>query len=197
MLAGFLRAAGRQVVLAREPGGTPLGEIARALSRKPAVARRFHRVLTGVDWQQIDPLAELLLMEASRAQLVAAVVLPALERGDAVILDRFADSSLAYQGYGRGMDLAIVEAANVIATGGLTPDLTVLLDLDPAIGVARKRGEQGRDAIGSESLAFHQRVRDGYRALAEAAPSRWLVLDALQPVETLAAAIRRRLSSAG
>jgi dTMP kinase len=194
LLAERLRAIGRVVLLAREPGGTPLGEIARALSRKPAVARRFHRALTGVDWQRIDPLAELLLMEASRAQLVAAVVRPALARGEVVVLDRFADSSLAYQGYGRGMELEAVRTANALATGGLSPALTVLLDIDPAVGVERKRGESGRDAIGSESLAFHNRVRQGYLALAAAEPTRWLALDARLPAATLAEAVWQRLA---
>ena len=197
LLAARLEVLGREVVLAREPGGTPLGEVARVLSRKPAVARRFHRALSGVDWQSIDPLAELLLMEASRAQLVAAVVLPALARGADVVLDRFADSSLAYQGYGRGMALDRVREANALATGGLLPDLTVLLDLDPAVGAARKHGERGRDAIGSETLAFHARVRRGYLSLAAAEPLRWLVLDALRPPAELAERVSQRLAAVG
>ena len=195
LLTERLRASGRACLFAREPGGTPIGEVMRTLSRKPAVARRLHRFISGVEWRQIDPIAELLLMEASRAQLVGAVARPALAVGTTVVLDRYADSSLAYQGYGRGLPLTTVREANAIATGGLTPDLTVLLDLPPESGLLRKRGERGRDAIGSETLAFHERVRAGYHALAAAEPGRWLVLDATRPPDELAEAIWRRVES--
>lgn len=196
ILVERLRAIGREVVTAREPGGTPFGEALRALTRKPALARRIHALLTGAAWREIDPRAELLLMEASRAQLVAAVVRPALARGATVVLDRFSDSSLAYQGYGRGLPLDLVRQANALATGGLTPRLTVLLDLPPEEGLRRKGGERGRDALGAEPVAFHERVRQGYLELARAEPERWLVLDARHSAEELADAIWQRLRDA-
>lgn len=196
LLAERLRGQGRAVLLTREPGGTPIGEQLRILGRKPALARRFHRELTGADWQRLDPLAELFLMEASRAQLVSEVILPALERGAVVISDRFADSTLAYQGGGRGLDLEQLRQVNTVATRGLRPALTVLIDLPPELGLRRKRGEQGRDAIGGESLAFHARVREAYLRLAAAEPQRWLVLDGTEAVEQIAARVWRWVLSA-
>ncbi len=171
-LAGNLRAAGRSVLTAREPGGTELGERVREITRDPAT-----------------PLAELFLFEAARAQLVAEVVRPALMAGAAVILDRYADSTLAYQGYGRGLDLAQLRQANAIATSGLTPDLTFLLDIDVERGLQRKLGEIGHDAIGREHRDFHQRVRNGYLTLAAAEIERWAVLDATQPPDEIAARV--------
>lgn len=194
LLRGRLERGGYPVLVSREPGGTPLGEVARALSRKPAIARRFHRALSGVDWDSTDPLAELFLMSAARAQLVGQVLLPALAAGTTVMLDRYDDSTLAYQGYGRGLDLASLRTVNAIATRGLRPNLTVLLDLPPALGLKRKRGERGRDVIGGAGLAFHERVRAGYLELAEEEPNRWLVLDATQPPEELSRAIWERLA---
>jgi len=195
LLAERLRAAGREVVLTREPGGTPIGEQLRALVRKPALARRFHRELAGGDWQRLDPLAELFLMEASRAQLVAELILPALAHGAVVISDRFDDSTLAYQGGGRGLDPASLKLVNAVATRGLRPALTVLVDVPPDLGLRRKHGEQGRDAIGGEALPFHERVRAAYLGLAAAEPDRWLVLDGSQPVERIAALVWERVAA--
>ena len=189
LLADRIEALGYDVISTREPGGTELGEVARSLTRKPAIFRRFHRVLTGVDWKATDPLAELFLMSAARAQLVGQVILPALARGVVVICDRFVDSTLAYQGYGRGLDLATLGAVNAVATRGLRPALTVLIDVPVEIGLRRKRAEVGRDAIGGEALPFHERVRAGYIALAAAEPGRWMVVDGLQPPELVAARI--------
>jgi dTMP kinase len=194
-LTDRLEALGYEVVTAREPGGTPFGELARALAFKPAIFRRFHRMLSGVEWDETDPLAELFLMSAARAQLVGQVILPALARGAVVICDRFDDSTLAYQGYGRGLDLDALRTVNAIATRELHPALTVLIDVPPELGLARKRGEVGRDAIGGAGLAFHRRVRDGYRQLAAAEPGRWLLLDGTASVATLAAEIWQRVSS--
>ncbi len=154
---------GMSAVLTHEPGGTPLGN-------------RLRLLLKGDD--EIDPPAELLLFNASRAHLVASVIRPALERGAIVICDRFFHSTIAYQGYGRGLPLDIIEAANNIATQGLAPDLVILLDMDVERGLARKRIG---DRFEREALAFHQRVRHGYLEMSKADPARWLVIDASLP----------------
>ncbi len=164
-LAERLEQRGLTVKRTREPGGTPLGE-------------RLRDILLdlGERGAEIDPLTETLLFVAARAELVASVVGPALERGDAVICDRFADSTRAYQGFGRGVDLAVIDQLNAVATHGLRPDLTVLLDLPPARGLAR--ATEAGDRFGREGGAFHERVREGYRTLAAQEPDRWLVVDA-------------------
>lgn len=167
-LAARVRATGRTAVTAREPGGTEIGERIRAITREPAA-----------------PLAELFLFEAARAQLVAELIEPSLAKGAVVILDRFTDSTLAYQGYGRGLDLSMIAELNQIAVQGILPDLTFLLDLDVDIGLARKLGEIGHDAIGQEHRDFHQRVREGYLELARGEPERWSVLDAGLPLQEL------------
>lgn len=171
-LADRLRASGQRVLTGREPGGTELGECVRAITRDPAV-----------------PIAELFLFEAARAQLISELVQPGLTAGAVVLLDRYTDSTLAYQGYGRGLELSQILQANAIATGGIVPDMTFLLDIDVERGLARKRGEIGHDAIGGEHREFHERVRGGYRALAAAEPQRWTVLDASEPPEVLEACI--------
>jgi len=174
LLAERLRAAGREVLTVREPGGTPAGERIRAL------------LLGDGGSVEINPRADALLFNASRSQLVAEVIRPALARGASVIADRFADSTLAYQGYGSGLPLDELRAAINFATAGLTPDLTVLLDLPAEEGLARKSGdgctrfEEGFDA------AFHTRVADGFRALAAAEPVRWRTFDARRPKGELA-----------
>jgi dTMP kinase len=163
-----LAAAGREVVLTREPGGTAAGEAVRALLHQP-----------------LTPWAETFAFLLARAQLVAEVIRPALGRGAFVVCDRFSGSTFAYQGYGRGLDLAALRAANAQATGGLEPDLVIYLDLDPAAGLARKHGEAESIRTGVEGLAFHQRVRDGYRALAAGAPDTWVTVNAQLPPEEL------------
>ena len=126
----------------------------------------------------MTPGAELLLFEAARAQHVQEVIRPALERGKMILCDRYTDSTLAYQGYGRGLSLDHLRAVNHIATGGLPPHFTILLDLPPEIGLARKDDETVGDSIGKESLEFHQRVRAGYLDLAQREPKRMVVVDA-------------------
>jgi dTMP kinase len=170
LLASRLRAIGREVKTAREPGGTVFGERVRDLTRQQAVA----------------PLAELFLFEAARAQLVVDLLVPSLASGAVVILDRFADSTLAYQGYGRGLDSSEIIQISAIATRGVRPDLTILLDLNVDCGLSRKLGEIGHDAIGREHRDFHQRVRAGYLEMAAAEPHRWAVLDAGLPQQQLA-----------
>ena len=179
-LLRLVREAGRQAVACREPGGTALGERLRAAL--------FAATL---DEPPPSPAAELLTFNAARAQLVREVIRPALDRGAVVICDRFADSTVAYQQYGRGLDAALVASAIAVATGGLTPDLTVLLDLDPAEAARRVSGQT--DYLEREALDFHRRVRRGFLELAAAEPSRWLVLDATKPAMQITHAVWGRL----
>ena len=175
-LAERLRARGLEPVITREPGGTPLAEGIRALLLDAGRAP--------------GPLAEAFLMEAARADLVAHVIRPALAGGRVVLCDRYDDSTLAYQGAGRGLDPAMLRGWNRAATGGLTPDLTLLLDLDPAAGLERRAGAAGEpNRLDREPREFHTRVRDGYLALARAEPTRFLVLDASIPPEALEAKV--------
>lgn len=171
-LADRLRGAGVPHTTTREPGGTPLGARVREVLLDPGLS--------------IDPLPEFLLYSASRAQLVRDVIRPALDRGEVVLCDRYADSSLAYQGAGRGLDEGFVTTLTREVTGGLSPDLTVLLDLDPAAGLARAARRGQPDRLERADLAFHTRVRDGFLALAARDPRRFLVLDAALSEETLA-----------
>ena len=170
--AGWLSSLGREVVLTREPGGSELGLALRAL-------------LLDRQNGDISPEAELFLYLADRAQHVRQVIRPALERGGVVLCDRFACSNLAYQGYGRGMALDMLRSLNDWAVGGLWPDLTLVLDLEPAAGLERARRrnrllglEQKEGRFEAEDLTFHTRVREGYRELSRAQPDRVLLVDA-------------------
>jgi len=167
-------------LLTHEPGGTPLG-------------KKLSRQLKWAEGTDISPLTELLLFNASRAQLATKIILPNLESGKVVICDRYADSTTAYQGYGRGLDLEMVKAINNTATQGLKPDLTVLLDISAEAGLGRKRAKR-QDRFEQEELAFHQRVREGYRKLAANDPQRWLVVDASQPKRKVEQIIWQRVS---
>ncbi|GAI06861.1 unnamed protein product [marine sediment metagenome] len=167
-------------VLTHEPGGTSLGR----------------KVARWLKWEQginISPMAELLLFNASRAQLVAEVIQPSLESGKVVICDRYADSTVAYQSYGRGLDSAMVNAVNNAAIRGLTPDLTILLDMPVEAGLARKRDKK-QDRFEREDIAFHRRVREGYLKLAASEPQRWLVVDATQSKEKIVEIIWQKVS---
>jgi len=166
-------------VLTHEPGGTALGnELRKALKRKRG--------------SFISPQAELFLVAASRAQLVAEVIRPALEEGKVIICDRFTYSTLVYQGYGRGLELSFVETVNNIATQNLKPDLTILLDISPEQGLARKGSS--RDRFELEDLSFHRRVREGYLRMVAAESERWLVIDASLPKGKVAGIIWDRVS---
>jgi dTMP kinase len=184
LLAKSLEAAGYAVEITREPGGTPLGEAVRDLLLK---IRR----------DPPSPLTELLLLESSRSHLVAGVIEPALEAGRIVICDRYADASLAYQWGGRGLPRELVEDLNRVATQGLIPGLTVLLDVDPAEG-RRRQGRAGMDIdrMESEELDFHRRVRRAYLTLAAEEPGRFLVLDAAGEPQALAGKIAGRILAA-
>lgn len=167
------------VVLTHEPGGTVLGnELRKTLKRKGD--------------SSISPQAELFLLAASRAQLVAELIRPALEEGKVVLCDRFTHSTMVYQGYGRGLDFTAIKMVNNMATRYLNPDLIILLDIPPEQGLARKRSLKDRFEL--EDLSFHQRVREGYLKMAAAEPDRWLVIDASLPKGKIAEIIRDRVS---
>lgn len=166
------------------------------LIHEPGITELGKKVTKLLKWSHdinITPLAELLLFNVSRAQLVTEVIKPDLKKGANIICDRYAASTTAYQGYGRGLDLSIVKAANDIATQGLKPDLTILLDIPAEQGMARKKGTK-LDRLEKESLAFHRRVRAGYLKMARAEPKRWLVVDALQGKEAIAGIIWQKVS---
>ncbi|GAI47961.1 unnamed protein product [marine sediment metagenome] len=155
--------------------------------------KKLGRWLKWVKETDISPLTELMLFNASRAQLVAEIIQPNLKGGKVVISDRYADSTTAYQGYGRGLDLEMVKATNNAATQGLKPALTVLLDIPVEKGLARIKGRE-KDRFEQEALAFHQRVREGYLKLAGDEPERWLIVDASQSKEKIAQIIWQRVS---
>ena len=177
LLGQRLERLGHKVALTREPGGTSVGEKLRDIIFRPG----------------LEPETELLLILAARAQLVAEAIRPALERRETVVCDRYSDSTVAYQGYGRGLDLAAIAAANELATGGLRPDLSVLLELPVDVGLGRKAGGTGWDSIGQESREFHERVHAGFRLLAAEEPERWVVVDASLPVEQVSDLIWERV----
>lgn len=185
LLVDFLREQGYPVFATREPGGTPIGDQVRG-------------VLHDLKNAQMDARTEILLYAASRAQLVAQEIRPRLAAGEIVICDRYADSTLAYQGYGRGLDLDALRAILAFATGGLTPDLTVYLDISAEDGLKRRQQAAQNGAewnrLDAESLAFHCRVREGYRALIAENPARWAVIPALQPPDTIQAQVRACVS---
>lgn len=183
LLESWLRGKGMGVVSLREPGGTALSESVRGvlLSAKHDIVSR----------------AELLLFEAARAQLVETVIRPAINRGEVVICDRFADSSTAYQGFGRGLPVEEVQQCNNIATGGLLPTITFFLDVSVEISLARASGRQtsAPDRMEKSGLEFFERVRNGYLALANAEPERFVIVPAEQPAEEIHIVICRRITT--
>ncbi len=177
LLEAHLVHRGVRVLSVREPGGTPIGEQIRA-------------ILHDVANTALRPRAEALLYSAARAQLVEEVIRPALAAGTVVLCDRYLESTLAYQGYGRGLDLAALKALTEFATGGLRSDLVIYLDLPVQVGLERKRlaHERGRGELtrmDTQAVAFYERVRAGYLAMAAAEPERWCVLDAERPVDAV------------
>lgn len=182
LLVGWLEQQGRTVLTTREPGGTEVGEELREL----VLHRRGH----------IAPRAEALIYAADRAHHVATKVRPAIERGEVVVQDRYLDSSVAYQGVGRGLGATEVRDISLWATGGLLPDLTILLDLEAGLGRGRLDAARTRyDRLEAEEQEFHARVRSAYLELAAAEPERFLVLDATIGVDELAATIRDRVAA--
>jgi dTMP kinase len=183
LLANFLKSRDLRVMLTREPGGTPIGDQVRRILLDPA-----HTAL--------DPKAELLLYAASRAQHLYEVILPALASGMIVLCDRFSDATLAYQGYGRGLDIEMIRALDRIVCAGTRPDLTLLFDIDAALGIARahgrntSRGLETEARFENEELAFHERVRQGYRTLARQEPDRIRIVDASPAQEAVEMNVR-------
>jgi dTMP kinase len=178
-LAGFLRTNGYEILTTREPGGT-------------AISNQVREILMCMDNKAMKPRTETLLFCAARAQLVEEVIRPNLEKGVIVISDRYADSTLAYQGYGHGYDLSVLRQLLSFATGGLWPDLTLYLDIDPEAGLRRRQvggGEWTR--LDAFALAFHRRVRAGYVEMARQEPQRWVVIDADRQVDVIQAEIRQ------
>ena len=181
LLMDWLRQFTDQVLLTREPGGTSIGEQIRTVLLNPTNT-------------EMTPEAEILLFSAARAQIVREVIRPRLAEGWIVICDRFADSTLAYQGYGHGLPLDDLLGITEFATGGLWPDLTVYLDLDVETGLRRKAATPEEwNRMEAHAIEFHKRVRAGYLQLAEQNPERWLMLDANQPPEIIQEQIRARV----
>jgi dTMP kinase len=184
LLADYLRSEGRAFTLTREPGGTPIGDQVRKILLDPSN-------------KALDPKAELLLYAASRVQHLAEKIIPALEAGQVVLCDRFSDATLAYQGYGRGLDIEVIRALDRIVTAGLHPHLTVLLDLDVVAGLSRARGRNSSSGLEhegrfeNEDTAFHERVRQGYLALAKAEPDRIRVVNAARTPAEVQKDVRR------
>lgn len=176
LLHDYLLAQGRRVTLTREPGGTPIGDKIRNILLDPAN-------------KALDHMAELLLYAASRAQHLSEVILPSLAAGNVVLCDRFSDATLAYQGYGRGMSIPVIQELDRIVTAGLKPQLTILLDIDARTGLGRARGRNAKKGLHGEArfenedIAFHTRVRDGYFLLANQEPQRIKLVNAARSPE--------------
>lgn len=185
LLATYLRERGRDVLTTREPGGTRIGDRVRAVLLDPVHT-------------EMQPPTEFLLFSAARAQHVAEVISPHLAKGGLVLCDRYADSSLAYQGYGHRQDLAVLRTITGFATGDLAPDLTFYLDVPVDVGLRRKAGGRGDawNRMEQKEVAYHERVRAGYLAMAAEEPERWVVIDARGKVNAVQAAIRERIQRA-
>ncbi len=180
LLAEFLSQQGYEVLTTREPGGTAIGNQVRA-------------VLMSMDNKAMHPRTETLLFCSARTQLVEEVIRPHLEQGGIVLSDRYANSTLAYQGYGHGFDRDLLRGLLNFATGGLWPDLTLLLDIPAEDGLRRKRKTREWNRMDDYDLAFHRRVRAGYLELAAAQPERWVIIDAAQPVDMVQSALRQAI----
>lgn len=179
LVRDYLENLGHAVVTTREPGGTRIGEQIRVC-------------LHDLENRHMTAAAEVLLYSASRSQLVREVILPSLQLGRIVLSDRYADSTLAYQGYGRELDLETLSRITKFATGGLKPDLTLFLDVDVKAGLDRRtEGKAEINRMDLQDLAFYERVRSGYLKLASKDPETWKIIDANRPVETIQADIRR------
>jgi len=178
LLAEHLRGRGLDVLQTREPGGT-------------AISDQIRQVLTDLSNTPMHPRTEILLFSASRAQLCHEVIRPHLQAGGTVLSDRFFDSTFAYQGYGHRLDLEALRAITAFATGGLVPDITFLFDIPADEGLLRRKEHGGWNRLDAYNLEFHQRVRQGYLALAGAEPQRWVTIDGRQSVEAIQLELQR------
>ena len=172
LLDEFLRKKGYTVFLTEEPGGTQIG-------------LKIRELLLSVEHQEMTSVTELMLYNASRAQLIKEVILPSIKKGAIVITDRFNDSTVAYQGYGRGIDLNLIDSIDRIVTAGLKPDITILLDLNVEVGLKRNRGIHKADRLELEDKAFHKKVRNGYLEIAGKEPERIKLIDASKSIEEI------------
>jgi dTMP kinase len=170
LLSERLVEKGYEVILTQEPGGTVIGN-------------RIREILLHVDHREMSYMAELLLYNAARAQHLNEKILPAVNDGKIVITDRFTDSTIAYQGYGRGIDIELLKSIDLIATGGIRPDLTILFDLDVETGLKRNKGINKVDRLELEDIEFHKKVREGYLKIAEAETERIKIVDASLPLK--------------
>lgn len=181
LLKTFFEEYGYEVVLTREPGGTVISEAIR-------------EVILNKDYMEMSDMTEALLYAASRAQHVHEWIVPNLKDGKMVICDRYVDSSIVYQGYARGLGIDVVAGINSYATGGLKPDLTILLDLPAEEGIKRKKSQQELDRLELQKLNFHQKVAQGYRMLAQQEAERFLTIDAMLDIDGIQDRIRARVS---
>jgi dTMP kinase len=182
MLVEHLQGLGADVLMTREPGGTAIGD-------------QIRRVLTDLSNTPMHPRTELLLFSASRAQLCHEVIRPHLQAGGTVVSDRFYDSTFAYQGYGHRLDLDALRHITAFATGGLVPDLTLLLDLPAQEGLMRRKKHGDWNRLDAYDLPFHERVRQGFLTLAAADPARWVTIDAARTADEVQADIRRAVEA--
>lgn len=172
LLSEYFSGKGREVVLTHEPGGTAIGD-------------RIREILLLPEHTDMSYITELLLYNAARAQHLSQKVIPALESGKIVITDRFTDSTVAYQGHGRGIDIPLITSINNIATSGLKPDLTILFDLEAETGLSRNRNANKIDRLELEDIGFHKKVRDGFLVIAEAEQERIRIVDASLSIEQI------------
>jgi dTMP kinase len=170
LLADYLRNKGFSVVQTEEPGGT-------------LISLKIRELLLSLDSRGMDPVTELLLYNASRVQHSREVIMPALERGDIVITDRFCDSTVAYQGYGRGIDLKLIDSIDRISTGGLRPDITILLDVEVGTGLRRNKKINKNDRLEQEKSSFHEKVREGFLSIAASEPERIQLVNCSDTIE--------------
>lgn len=177
LLAEYLAGKGFAVLQTAEPGGTKIGQ-------------KIRELLLSVESSNMDQITELLLYNASRIQHLKEVITPSLDRGDSVVTDRFSDSTVAYQGYGRGIDLRLIHDLDIIATGGLKPDLTIILDMDVETGLRRNREINKNDRLELEDITFHIRVRDGFIRIAAQEPDRVKLIDCSDTIEKVQGKIK-------
>ncbi len=177
-LASFIVSRGYDVVSTREPGGTRIGN-------------QIREILMRMDNTELHPRTEILLFQAARAQLIEELILPSLAEGKVILCDRYGDSTLAYQGYGHGLDVDRLKMILEFATSGLKPDLTILLDVDVMVGLKRKKAKEEWNRMDAFELSFHERVRKGYHELVSQEPARWKIVDASQSQEQVQEDIRQ------